>query len=124
MGLEFTLTQERPEGQPNLTVFHVGGWLDAQSEPRLVEAVQQAKDAGTEYVLIEMGGVDTITSAGIRALEQAYRIMTPRDQQGKTPHLKLCCGSHQVYQVLSITGVLISIPMYEATDTAIHSFGK
>jgi anti-anti-sigma factor len=124
MGIEFELIKEHPEDKPDVTVIHLSGWLDAHSEGRLVAAVQQAKDDGAKYAVLDLAGVDTITSAGIRALQQSYRLMTPGDRKDKLPRLKLCGGSPQVYQVLSITGVLISIPMYEGIDIAIDSFGK
>ena len=87
MGLEFKLTQEQPEGNPNIVVFHIAGWLDAQSEARLVEAVQKATAAGAEYVLLDLRDLDTITSAGIRAMQKSYQILTPKgtDQQDSPP---------------------------------------
>jgi len=123
MGLEFKLTKEVPQGKPDVAVMHLEGWLDAQSEGALVEAVQKAKDEGAKYVLLELSGVGTITSAGIRAIQKSFSIMT---QKGETVigRLKLCNASPQIYEVLSITGMLVSVPMYESPDIAIDSFGK
>jgi anti-anti-sigma factor len=123
MGIDFKLTKEYPEGKPKLALFHVGGWLDAQSERRLVEAVQRAKDEGAQYVLLELSGMDTITSAGIRAIQQAYRLLTPKDDASKIVRLKLCNAPPQIYQILSMTGLLINVPTYEGIDIAIDSFG-
>ena len=123
MGAEFSITTEIPQGKPNVAVLHVDGWLDAHSEAQLVEAVQKAKAAGAEYVLIDLGGVSTITSAGIRAIQKSFGAMTPK---GETVlgRLKLCSAPPPVYEVLSITGILLSVPMYESADIAIDSFGK
>lgn len=124
MGAEFKITREQPSGKPNITVFHLGGWLDAQSEKQLVDAVQKAKDEGAEYVLLDMREMDTITSAGIRAMQKAYQILTPKDQAFKVPYLKLCNAPAQIYQVLGVTGFLVNVPMYESQDDAIESFGS
>ena len=124
MGIEFKLTQEQPPDGRHITIFHVAGWLDAQSEPLLVKAVQEAKDAGAQYVLLELSGVPTITSAGIRGLQQAYQILTPKGDPSPQARLKLCCALPNIYHVLSITGVLINAPMYEAVDSALASIGK
>jgi anti-anti-sigma factor len=124
MGLEFKLTQEQPEGKPELAVFHLAGWLDAQSEGRLVEAVQKATAAGAEYVLLDLRDLDTVTSAGIRAMQKSYQILTPRGADPKMRRLKLCNAPPQIYQVLSMTGLLIQVPVYESQDIAVDSFGK
>lgn len=123
MGVEFTINREIPEGKPNVAVFRLGGWLDAHSETRLVEAVQQAKDQGAMYVLLDLKDLSTITSAGIRGIQKSFGILTPK---GGTVigRLKLCSAAPQIYEVLSITGLLLSVPMYESADIAIDSFGK
>jgi anti-anti-sigma factor len=123
MGADFKLTREVPEGKPNIAVLHLAGWLDAQSEQKVVDAVQKAKDDGAEYVLLELSEADTLTSAGIRAMQKAYHIMTPKDEAYKVAHLKLCNAPAQIYQVLGITGFLSNVPMYESQEDAIDSFG-
>ncbi len=124
MGADFKIAREQPEGKANVVVFHLGGWLDAQSEKQLVDAVQKARDEGAEYVLLELRDMDTITSAGIRAMQKAYQIMSPKEEAFKVARLKLCNAPAQIYQVLGITGFLINVPMYESMEDAIESFGK
>ena len=123
MGAEFKLTSERPAGKPNVAVLHLGGWLDGQSEAQLVDAVQKAKDAGAEYVLLDLAAMDTITSAGIRGIQKSVLILSPKGEARKAQRLKLCNTPPQIYQVLSMTGLLISVPTYESQDIAIDSFG-
>jgi anti-anti-sigma factor len=123
MGADFKITKEQPEGKPNVVVFHLAGWLDAQSEKQLVDAVQKAKDEGASFVLLELREMDTLTSAGIRAMQKSYQILTPREDAYKVPHLKLCSAPPQIYQVLGITGFLVNVPMYESQADAVDSFG-
>ena len=123
MGADFKLTKEVAQGKPNVAVIHLGGWLDAQSEQQMVDAVQKAKDEGAEFVLLELRDADTITSAGIRAMQRAYQILTPKEEAYKVAHLKLCNAPAQIYQVLGITGFLVNVPMYESMEDAIESFG-
>jgi anti-anti-sigma factor len=124
MGADFKLTREQAPGRPNITVFRISGWLDRQSEGPFVEAVQKAKDEGAEYVLLDMRDMDTITSAGVRALQRAYQVMMPRDEPSKVVRLKLCNAPAQIYQVLGITGFLTNVPMYESAEDAVESFGS
>jgi hypothetical protein len=71
-----------------------------------------------------MSDLDTLTSAGMRALQKVYQIFTPKEDQFKIAHLKLCNAPPQIYNVLGITGFLQNIPMYESRDAALQSFGK
>jgi 23S rRNA (guanosine2251-2'-O)-methyltransferase len=123
MDVEFNLIREVPQGRPNVAVLHLNGWLDAQSEDALVEAVRKARSEGAEYVVLDLAGVGTITSAGIRAIQKSFGILTPKEAT-IIGHLKLCNAAPQVYDVLSITGVLVSVPMYESLDIAIESSGR
>lgn len=123
MGADFTITREQPAGRPEIAIFHLSGWLDRDSEQKLVDAVQQAKQTGCEYVLLDMAETGTITSAGIRAIQRAYQILTPRGEPSKVVRLKLCNAPAQVYQVLGITGLLVNVPMYESAQDALESFG-
>ena len=124
MGADLKISSERVQDKDNIVVFHLGGWLDALGESRLVAAVQKAKDEGAKFVLLELSEMDTITSAGIRAMQRAYQILTPKDEAYKISHLKLCNAPAQIYQVLGITGFLHNVPMYESMEDAIDSFGQ
>jgi anti-anti-sigma factor len=124
MGAEFKLTREQAAGRPDITILHLSGWLDAQSEAKLVQAVQQAKDEGAQYVLLELSDMDTITSAGIRAMQKAYQLLTPPGEAYKVARLKLCNAPAHIYQVLGITGFLMNVPNYESLEDAVLSFDK
>ena len=124
MGADFKIVKEQPAGRNNVVVYHLAGWLDAQSEQQVVNAIQQAKDDGKDFVLLDLKDVDTITSAGIRAMQKGFQLLTPKADTYKVAHLKLCNAPAQIYQVLSITGILMNVPMFENQDDAVESFGK
>ena len=123
MSADFRITKEQPQGRPDVVVFHMSGWLDAQSEQRFVDEVKAAKDAGAQYVLLDMIEMGTVTSAGIRAIHKAYLMMTPKDETGKASRLKMCNTPAPIYQVLSMTGLLMNVPTYENEQDAVESFG-
>ena len=104
--------------------MRVRGWLDAQSEEQLLEVARNSYEGGARYILIDMNELDTITSAGIRALQKIYQMFTPKEDRFKITHLKLCNAPPQIYNVLGITGFRQNIPMYENLDDAVVSFGK
>jgi len=124
MESDFRISSEQMQAEVPVTVFHVRGWLDAQSEEQLLEAARTAYDGGARYLLVDMKELDTLTSAGMRALQKVYQIFTPKEDHFKVAHLKLCNAPPQIYNVLGITGFLQNIPMYESLDTALQSFAK
>jgi anti-anti-sigma factor len=124
MNSDLKITSEQMQADVAVMVFHIRGWLDAQSEEQLLEAGRTAYDNGARYLLIDMSDLDTITSAGIRALQKLYQMFTPKEDRFKIAHLKLCNAPPQIYNVLGITGFLQNIPMYENREDAITSFGK
>lgn len=124
MNSDLRISSEQVQAEVPVTVFHVRGWLDAQSEEQLLEAARTSYDDGARYLLIDMSELDTLTSAGMRALQKVYQIFTPKEDHFKVAHLKLCNAPPQIYNVLGITGFLHNIPMYESLDAALQSFGK
>ena len=124
MNSDLNISSDQVQADVPVTVFHLRGWLDAQSESDLLEAARTAYDGGARYLLIDMRELDTLTSAGMRALQKVFQIFTPKEDQFKISHLKLCNAPPQIYNVLGITGFLQNIPMYESQQAALDSFGK
>lgn len=124
MNSDLRISSEDMQVDVPVKVLRLRGWLDAQSEEQLLEAARTAYDGGARFLLIDMTDLDTLTSAGMRALQKVYQIFTPKEDQFKVAHLKLCNAPPQIYNVLGITGFLQNIPMYESLETALQSFGK
>jgi len=124
MNSDLKITSDQMQADVPVTVLRIRGWLDAQSEEQLLEVARNSYEDGARYILIDMNELDTITSAGIRALQKIYQMFTPKEDRFKIAHLKLCNAPPQIYNVLGITGFLQNIPMYENLDDAVVSFGK
>jgi len=124
MNSDLNIASEERQADVPVTVFHLRGWLDAQSEEQLLQDARIAYDGGARYLLLDMSDLDTLTSAGMRAIQKVYQIFTPKEDQFKIAHLKLCNAPPQIYNVLGITGFLHNIPMYASLDDALESFGK
>lgn len=124
MNPDFKVSSEQRQAEVPVTIFRVSGWLDAQGESRLLEEARVVYDGGARYLLIDMSNLDTLTSAGMRALQKVYLIFTPKEEHFKVARMKLCNAPAQIYNVLGITGFLQNIPMYESLDNALESFGK
>jgi anti-anti-sigma factor len=124
MNSDLKISSEEVQAHVPVTVFRLRGWLDAQGEGLLLEEARKCSDAGAQYLVIDMTDLDTLTSAGMRALQKVYQVFTPKEEQSKVIHLKLCNAPPHIYNVLGVTGFLQQIPMYESLDDAIESFGN
>ena len=124
MDVTLKITQEQVRGKVPVTVFHLNGWLDAQSEEQLLGAARKAYDGGARFLLLDLASVDTLTSAGMRAMQKVYKLFTVADEQYKVVRLKLCNAPPQVHHVLGITGFLQNIPNYESQQAALDSFAE
>jgi anti-anti-sigma regulatory factor len=124
MKSNFRISSERTRGAVPVTLFHLYGWLDFQGEDELLAAARTAYDEGARDLLIDMGGLETLTSAGMRALQKMYLIFTPNEEHFKVAHVKLCNVPAPIYHLLGITGFLDNIPVYENVTIALRSFGS
>ena len=76
----------------------VGGRLDAASAGAFANALRDAIAAADRAVILDCGGLDFISSTGIRALLDAAKNLHRRDAR-----LVLCALSEPVSRVLTIT---------------------
>jgi len=113
---------EQVEAAVPVTVFHLRGWLDAQSENDFVGWTNEAYEGGARYLLLDLSELDTLTSAGMRAIQKVYKQYTPEGADKENPHLKLASAPPPVYHALKMAGFTISIPMYESVQSALDSF--
>jgi anti-anti-sigma factor len=105
-----------------ITIFHLRGWLDGQSEADFIQWASEAYENGARYLLLDMSELATLTSAGMRAIQKVYKMYTPEGEEKESPHLKMASAPPPVYHALKMTGFLLSIPMYESVQSALDSF--
>jgi anti-anti-sigma factor len=120
----FDISSEQRQVKVPVTVLHIHGWLDGQSEDRLLENARDAYEAGARFLLINMKELKTLTSAGMRALQKVYRMYTPKEERFLAPHVRVCQAPPQIYDVLGITGFLQNIPVHKDIDSALEAFGS
>lgn len=113
---------EKVEGAVPITIFHLRGWLDAQSEGEFVDWAQEAFEGGARYLLLDLSELDTLTSGGMRAIQRVYKMYAVESEDAQNARLKMASAPPPVYHALKITGFLKSIPMYESVQSAIDSF--
>lgn len=126
-----SITSSKVEGNDIVTVFHLKGTLDASSEDDLCERASEAFEGGAKFLLLDMRDLKHISSAGLRALHNIFKMCTPSeeieaaregDEPYKTPYFKLAGASPGVFYVLNLAGFLHSIPFYPTMEDALNSF--
>lgn len=128
-----TFTITKTEGR--VVIFHLAGRLDAQTQEPLLSAARQVHQAGTQFLLFDLQGLEMLTSAGLGALHNIYKLFTPHDEPEawerehpgelyKSPYFKLAGASTNVYYVLNIAGFLHNIPIYPDMENALKSFSE
>lgn len=127
-----TLTITKSDQGP-VKVLHLAGELDGQTQAQLMDAARAEQAAGTRYLLIDLTNVRHISSAGLGALHNIYRMFTPqqaidawqRENPGepyKSEYMKVAGASPSVYYILDIAGFLHNIPIYADLEQGLNSF--
>jgi anti-anti-sigma regulatory factor len=126
-----SIMSSQAEGNENVTVFHLSGTLDASSEDDLYERANQAFEGGARFLLLDMHDLRHISSAGLRALHNIFKMYTPTeefeaaregDEPYKSLYFKLAGASPEVFYVLNLAGFLHNIPFYPTMEAALKSF--
>ncbi len=119
---DLIITTEQVQGRENVVIFHLQGWLDSKSEERFLRAGRVAYEAGARFLVIDLGEIEAITSAGMRAIQKVYKIFTPAEEHFKVAHIRICNAPPQINNILGITGFLQNIPSYSTIESALASF--
>ena len=117
-----------------VTIFHITGDIDAASFEQLEKQTQQAIQAGSRFLLLDLAQVSFISSYGIRAISQMYNWLRDtsedahtlstglRDGTYKAHHLKLANPVPRVLDVLTTTGVDMFLEIHADIKQAVESF--
>jgi anti-anti-sigma factor len=129
---ELNITASQIQGEVSVTILHLSGHLHGNTEQQLVDRAQQAYEDGSTHILLDLSGVEVLTSAGLRAIHNIFNLLTPQSdvtlirQHGeepyKSPYFKLVCPNPNVYYILNIAGFLQNILIYNNMDEAVNSF--
>jgi anti-anti-sigma factor len=128
-----TDTLKITETEGPIHILHLAGKLDGETQAMLLDAARSQHAAGVRFLLIDLQELDMITSAGLGALHNIYKLFTPggevaaweQEQHGepyKSAYVKLAGASPSVYYVLNIAGFLQNIPIYPDVGAALQSF--
>ena len=129
---ELNITASQIQGEVPVTVLHLNGHLHGNTESALLDRARQAQEDASKYLLLDLSGVEVLTSAGLRAIHNIFNLFTPKSdteiirQHGeepyKSPYFKLVCPNPNVYYILNIAGFLQNLLIFNNMEEAVNSF--
>jgi anti-anti-sigma factor len=129
---ELTIKSSQIQGGISVSILHLSGHLHGSTEQELLDRARQAQEDGFRHLLLDLSGLEILTSAGLRAIHGIFKLFTPQsdvelmqrhgDELYKSPYFKLVCPNPNIYYVLNIAGFLQNIPIYADLDEAVKSF--
>jgi len=108
---------QRVEG--DVTVLLPQRRIDTQAPTDMDQALQAAVSAGKYNMVVDMSGVDYISSAGLRAL--AAVLVKCRDEGGD---MKIAALNERVTRVFNIIGFDLLMSLHGTTDAAVADFSS
>ena len=123
MSPQSTVTSEIVQGRAPTTILHLKGGLDLKSEGVLWDAARKAHEVGARLLIIDLAGVDRVTSAGMRTLTKIFKLFTPEGENASAVNVRMCGGPDHVTDVLEMTGFLKRIPHHRSQQAAMDAFG-
>jgi len=129
---ELNITASQMQGEMSVTILHLSGHLHGNTEQQLVDRARQAYEDGSTRILLDLSGVEVLTSAGLRAIHSIFNLLTPQgdlaiirqhgEEPYKSPYFKLVCPNPDVYYILNIAGFLQNILIFNNMEEAVNSF--
>ena len=124
------------KGRVPVTLFRIKGEVAASTYQQLEERAQEAYEAGTRYLVLDLSQVTFLSSAGLRAINAIYNLLrseSPAEsdeavREGiragtyKSSHLKLLKPGKQVLKTIEMTGLDMYMEIFTSEKKAIASF--
>ena len=100
-----------------MTVLTLIGSIDALTGPKITEHINQLVGQGKVKLVADFSGVDYTSSAGLRVLLGAIK-----DTRALKGDMRLAGVRPDVLKVLSLSGFINIIKLFDDVDAAVASF--
>ena len=99
------------------SVVTVSGRVDSNTAPTFEETLKSVIEGGQRNVVLELGGVEFMSSAGLRAMVSSLKAC--KSGGGK---LVVATPSNRVAEVMQLAGLTSLFAVYDDVTTAVGSF--
>jgi anti-sigma B factor antagonist len=115
----FNFATRQSATDANITVFELRGYIDAHTVIEFEKAVNGVMESGARAVVLDIGGLSYISSAGIGAMMGLARKLS---QLGGD--LVLMNPTQKVFSILEGLGFTKIFKIAETEDLAVEKLGK
>lgn len=112
------------QGNVPVTVLKVEGDIDAKTYKELQDKAAETIEAGANNILLDLGDVEYMGSAGFRAIHAIANMLNKEQKEGmyKSEHVKLLNPKGEVARVIKTLGFDSFLEIHEDRAAAIASF--
>jgi anti-anti-sigma factor len=112
------------QGNVLVTVLKIEGDIDAGTYKDLQDKASEMIEAGTSNILLDLGLVEYMGSAGFRAIHAIANMLNKEQKEGmyKSEHVKLLNPKGEVARVIKTLGFDSFLEIHEDRNGAIASF--
>jgi anti-anti-sigma factor len=136
MSTEFSIHTSTVQGRVPVTIFRLQGQIDATTYEQFQKDAEQAFKTGARYLLLDLNDVNYISSAGLRALHNIYKLFHAdaenesrevvskgiSDGTYKAHQLKLLNPNVEVSRILKVAGFDMYLDIFHNQKDAIAAF--
>mgnify|MGYP006304296791 CR=1 FL=1 len=116
---DISISLSKPKKNPAITVVSVEGFIDTTTSGQLEKSIKKLLKKQKFDLVIDLGGVDYISSAGWGIFISEIRRI--RENGGD---LKLAAMIGDVYEVFELLEFQTILESYDTVEEAVESFGK
>jgi anti-anti-sigma factor len=111
-------------GNVPVTVLKVEGDIDANTYKDLQDKAAEVIGGGAENILLDLGSVEYMGSAGFRAIHAIANMLNKEQKQGmyKSEHVKLLNPKGEVARVIKTLGFDSFLEIHTDRQAAIDSY--
>lgn len=101
----------------NVTVLSVIGSLDVMTSPELEKKLDELFAAGEKSLVMDMGRLDYISSAGLRVIMMALKKV-----KSLGGIIRFSALTKQVMQIFNVAGLSFKVDIFPTADAALANF--
>lgn len=105
--------------QSDVSIVKVEGKIDTLTAATLTATLTQEIEQGRVRLIVDLSGVDYVSSAAVHALTVALR-----ETRKRSGDVRLAGAQKEVRKIFSISGITIIAELYPTVDLAIASFSR
>jgi len=109
-----------------ITVFNISGRIHLGNAQELRDQAKQEYERGMNHLLLDLSGVQSLTSEGLRCIHYIYNLLmpdnAPEGAEKKSPYVKILNPPAGIRKILNVSGFDLFLDIYDNLPEALASF--